>query len=104
MVALLIVGLVLAALATLPGSRQPLLLLVVGGLLCSAGAATVTGDGFVIVAAGLIPALAGLVLREIGDTMRLATKARRAERRHLERKRLAQEREYERRREERRAA
>ena len=97
-------GSVLAALATLPGSRRPLLLLVVGGLLCSAGAATVTSDGFVIVAAGLIPALAGLVLREIGDTMRLASKARRAERRHVERKRLAQQREYERRREERRAA
>jgi hypothetical protein len=104
LLALLVIGLVLVALATLPGSRQPLLLLVVGGLLCAAGAAAATSDGFVIFAAGLLPALAGLVVREIGDTMRLATRARRAERRHAERKRLAQQREYERRREDRRAA
>jgi hypothetical protein len=104
MVGLLLVGLFLVALATLPGSRRPLLLLLAGGLLCSAGAATATGDGFVIAAAGLVPALAGLVVREIADTMRLAGKARRADRRYAERKRLAQQREYERRRDERRAA
>lgn len=104
MVVLFLVGLVLVALAILPGSRRPLVLLLAGGLLCAAGAATATTDGFVIAGAGLIPALAGLVIREVTDTMRLAGKARRAERRHAERKRLAQQRAYERRRQERRAA
>jgi hypothetical protein len=104
MVVLILVGLVLVALAILPGSRRPLVLLIVGGLLCSAGAATATNDGFVVAGVGLVPALTGLVFREIVDTMRLAGKARRAERRYAERKRLAQRREYERRRDERRAA
>jgi hypothetical protein len=93
MVVLFLVGLVLVALAIVPGSRRSLVLLLAGGLLCAAGAATTTSDGFVIAGAGLVPALAGLVIR-----------ARRAERRYAERKRLAQRREYERRREERRAA
>jgi CHASE2 domain-containing sensor protein len=104
MVALFLVGLVLVALAVLPRSRRPVLLLIAGGLLCAAGAAMATNDGFVTLAAGLLPALSGLVVREVADTMRLAGKARRAERRYAERKRLAQQREYERRREERRAA
>jgi hypothetical protein len=101
---LFLVGLVLVALAIVPGSRRSLVLLLAGGLLCAAGAATTTSDGFVIAGAGLVPALAGLVIRENTDTMRLAGRARRAERRYAERKRLAQRREYERRREERRAA
>jgi hypothetical protein len=98
MAALLVFGLVLALLALLPGSRRPFLLLVAAGLLCAAAARTATPDGFVVVAAGVLPLLAGLVAREIADTMRLTTQARRSEKRIAERRAAARRREYERRR------
>jgi hypothetical protein len=102
--ALLAVGFTLIVLALLPGSRRPLVLLVAAGLLCAGLARASTTDTFVVVVAGLLPVLAGLVLREILDTMRLAARARRADRRAAERRLAARQREYERRRRDRIAA
>jgi hypothetical protein len=95
MVPLLTIGLSLIVLAALPASRKPLGLLVVAGFLFALLVGFATADVFLIAAAGVLPVLVGLVLREIVDTFRIASAPRRAARRGRQLERRALEREHE---------
>ncbi|MCC6222774.1 MAG: hypothetical protein IT201_04700 [Thermoleophilia bacterium] len=101
---LLAFGLVLVLLALLPGLRRPIVLLALAGLTCALVARAITGDGFLIAAAGLVPILLALVAWEIADTFHVAAapsrearRERRNARRADERRREARERERQRR-------
>ena len=109
MVVLVSLGLVLIALALVPGMRRPLVLLVLGAVVSALVARAVTADGFLVVSAGVVPLLVGLVASEIAGTFDLLggprrelRRAREAERRAQARTREARERERQRRQRERR--
>jgi uncharacterized membrane protein len=111
LVALVAIGLSLVLLAVLPAARKPVPLLIVAGLLFAILVGFEAFDSFLVAAAGLLPLLVGLVLREVVDTFRLLSAPRladrreqRVERRALERTREHRQREYERRAKDRLAA
>jgi hypothetical protein len=111
LVALVAIGFSLVLLAVLPAARKPVPLLIVAGLLFAILVGFEAFDSFLVAAAGLMPLLVGLVLREIVDTFRLLSaprledrRGRRVERRALERTREHRQREYERRAKDRLAA
>jgi hypothetical protein len=104
MAPLLAIGISLVVLATVPTARRPVPLLLVAGLLFAILVGFAAFDPFLVAAAGLLPLLGGLVLREIVDTFRVLSAPRRADRRALrferraaERRREARERDYRRR-------
>jgi hypothetical protein len=104
-VPLLAFGLCLIAVALVPGLRRLPALLVLASLLSALVARAVTGDAFLIAAAGLVPLLLGLLALEIADTLNLLSKPSRQirrvrglEKREIERERERRRRERERRR------
>jgi hypothetical protein len=80
-VAVVAIGVSLVVLAVLPAARRPVPLLVVAGLLFALLVGFAAFDPVLIAAAGLLPLLVGLVLREIVDTFRILSEPRRADRR-----------------------
>lgn len=106
MVPLLAFGLSLVALAFVPGLRRLPVLVVLAGLLFALVARAMTGDAFLVAAAGLVPLLLGLLALEIKDTLSLLSAPSREQRRERrlaerERDRRRERRERERRRRER---
>ncbi len=88
MVVLVSLGLVLIALALVPGVRRPLVLLGLAALICALVARAVTTDGFLVVSAAVVPLLVGLLAREIAGTFDLVGEPRR----ELRRARVAEQR------------
>jgi hypothetical protein len=104
MAVLLTVGLALVFLAFVPGLRRSPVLLALAGLVAALVARSITQDSFLVVAAGVLPVLVGLLVREMTETLDLVAeprreirRVRRLERRELERRREARERERRRR-------
>ena len=99
MVPLLAFGLLLLCLALVPGLRRAPLVLAALGAVAAIGTHSVTSEGFLVFAAGVLPVLAGLLLREMVSTAELVAQPRRErrreqriERRTLERRQEARER------------
>jgi hypothetical protein len=101
-VPLLALGIALVAVALFPAFRRAPLLLATLGALGALAASSVTDDGFVVLASGALPVLAGFVLREITATFELLAEPRRAARRGWLDSRRQQERAQEARQRERR--
>jgi hypothetical protein len=107
-VVLVALGLVLIALAVLPGARRPPVFLVLFAAVCALGASALTNDGFLVASAGIVPLLLLLVAHEMAATFDLlggprrdVRRARMAERRARVRSREVRTRDRERRRKER---
>jgi hypothetical protein len=96
-VPLVAIGLSLVVLAVLPAARKPVPLLAVAGLLFAILVGFAAFDPFLVATVGLLPLLAGLVLREIVETFRLLSAPRRADRRRRRIEQRALERAHERR-------
>lgn len=111
MAVLLTLGLALLLLALVPGLRKGLVLLSLTGFACALVARSLTPDGFLVTATGVLPLLVGLLVREMAGTLYLVAeprrerrRARELRRRDIERRREAEEREQRRREQRRRLA
>jgi hypothetical protein len=91
MMPLLGIGLILL-LAAVFVARRPVPLLAAASVFIALAVRLVTPDLFLVAAAGLLPLLSGLVLREALTTLRVVAAPRRAERRAQERERRVAER------------
>ena len=88
MVPLLAFGLALVAVAIVPAFRRAPLFLAAAGAVSALVASSITSDGFVVLASGALPVLAGLVVREMTVTFELLAEPKREARRiALERRR-----------------
>ena len=111
MAVLLTLGLALLLLALVPGLRRFLVLLAFTGFVFALVARSLTPDAFLVTAAGVLPLLVGLLVREMAGTLDLVAeprrelrRARELRRRDIERRREAEEREQHRREQRRRLA
>lgn len=81
MLPLLALGFALVAVALFPAFRRAPLFLAAAGAVSALAASAITNDGFVVLASGVLPVLAGLVLREMTATFELLAEPRREARR-----------------------